>query len=51
MNIPTMTNEQFALWITAQTSRTFTFAQATEFYNWLESKAKKADKPITPKGK
>ena len=51
MSIPTMTNEQFALWITAQTSRTFTFAQATEFYNWLESKTKKPSAPITTKGK
>lgn len=55
MNQPTMTNEQFALWIAAQTQRNFTLGHAEDLLKWLDSKSKptalKPTEPITPKKK
>lgn len=38
MNQPTMTNEQFALWITLQTRSTFSLPEADKILAWLEAK-------------
>lgn len=38
MNQPTMTNEQFALWITLQTRSTFSLSEADKILAWLEGK-------------
>lgn len=40
MSIPTMTNEQFALFIAMQTNRLLTLDKADEIYNWLQAKGK-----------
>lgn len=53
MNQPTMTNEQFALWITLQTRSTFSLTEADKILTWLEAKNSKKpiSEPITPKKK
>lgn len=56
MNQPTMTNEQFALWITLQTRSTFSLKEAKDILDWLNNSkstanAVKPTEPITPKKK
>ena len=51
MNQPTMTNEQFALWITLQTRSTFSLKEAKEILDWLNNTKKPISEPITPKKK
>ena len=51
MNQPTMTNEQFALWITLQTRSTFSLPEADKILAWLEAKNSKKPEPITLKKK
>ncbi len=55
MNIPQMSNEQFAIWFAAsQGMDAKFFDRAQTILNWLEKNGKKPEKqtaPITPKGK
>jgi hypothetical protein len=52
MNIPTMTNAQFALWYAPAYPGNGTILERAEFLlQWLENSEKKVIKPITPKGK
>lgn len=48
MNLPTMTNEQFALWFAAGQGASKLYDNAETVYNWLESKSKKpSDETLT----
>lgn len=49
MNPQQLTNEQFALWMSAQVGNADLINNAEALYNWLESKKKKPTIPITPK--
>jgi hypothetical protein len=50
MNQPTMTNEQFAIWVSlGQGMDNKFFERADVILNWLEKNEKKVVKPITPK--
>lgn len=49
MNLPTMTNEQFALWFAAGQGASKLYDNAETVYKWLESKSKKPAEPIVPK--
>lgn len=55
MNLPTMTNEQFALWFAAGQGASKLYDNAETVYKWLESKSKKPaapiSEPLTPKKK
>lgn len=55
MNLPTMTNEQFALWFAAGQGASKLYDNAEIVYKWLESKSKKPaapiSEPLTPKKK
>ena len=52
MNQQTMTNEQFALWVSlGQGMDSKLFERADSILNWLEKSEKKVVKPIMPKTK
>lgn len=52
MNQPSMSNEQFAIWLAAsQGSGPKLLENAQNILNWLEKNSKKPSTPITPKGK
>ena len=52
MNQPTMTNEQFAMWVSlGQVMDSKLFERADAVLNWLEKSDKKVVKPIMPKTK
>jgi uncharacterized protein YgfB (UPF0149 family) len=52
MNQPTMSNEQFAMWVAlGQGMDSKLFERADDILDWLEKKEKKVVKPIMPKTK
>jgi uncharacterized protein YgfB (UPF0149 family) len=52
MNQPTMTNEQFAMWVSlGQGMDSKLFERADAVLNWLDKSEKKVVKPIMPKTK
>ena len=46
MTQPTMTNEQFALWIATQTTHSNLFKTGDAVYKWLESKRSNSEYDI-----